>query len=153
MAPPTIRRHPPPRTCQARNRLRSRCRDGILPTTDRRPNGDAAPQTAAERAGRSRTNKHWYVVKVQSGREEIDQGSHRAPGQDRGLEDCFGQIVIPVEKVTEMRNGKRVVKERKLLPGYLMVQVEFNDRISICSARPPASAISSAAGSTSRRRR
>jgi transcription termination/antitermination protein NusG len=34
-----------------------------------------------------------------------------------------------VERVAEMRNGKRVVRERKLYPGYLMVEVEFNDRI------------------------
>ena len=45
------------------------------------------------------------------------------------MEEFFGQIIIPVEKVTEMRNGKRVVRERKLYPGYLMVEVEYNDRI------------------------
>jgi transcription termination/antitermination protein NusG len=46
-----------------------------------------------------------------------------------GLEEYYGQIVIPVERVTEMRNGKRIHKERKLYPGYLMVEVEYNDRI------------------------
>src|SRR5262249_56669073 len=46
-----------------------------------------------------------------------------------GLEEFYGQIVIPTERVTEMRNNKRVVKERKLYPGYLMVEVEYNDRI------------------------
>src|SRR5262249_8426306 len=51
-----------------------------------------------------------------------------------GLEEYFGQIVIPVEKVTEIKQnkaGKRVTrtKERKLYPGYLMVQVEYNDRV------------------------
>jgi transcriptional antiterminator NusG len=37
--------------------------------------------------------------------------------------------VIPVERVTEMNKGKRVTKERKLYPGYLMCEVEYNDRI------------------------
>ncbi len=46
-----------------------------------------------------------------------------------GLEEFFSKIIIPVEKTAEMRNGKRVVKERKLYPGYLMVEVEYNDRI------------------------
>jgi transcriptional antiterminator NusG len=51
-----------------------------------------------------------------------------------GLEEFYGQIVIPVEKVTEVKtdkNGKRVTKtkERKLYPGYLMCEVEYNDRI------------------------
>jgi len=46
-----------------------------------------------------------------------------------GLEEYFDQIKIPVEKVTELRNGKRVVRSRKKFPGYLMVHVEFNDRI------------------------
>src|SRR5262249_54316248 len=46
-----------------------------------------------------------------------------------GLEEFFGQIVIPVEKVTEMRNGKKVTKTRKLFPGYVVAEVEYNDRI------------------------
>ncbi len=75
------------------------------------------------------SNKHWYVVKVQSGREDtIKEAIERRVKIER-LEEYFGQIVIPVERVTEMRNGKRVVKERKLYPGYLMTEVEYNDRI------------------------
>ncbi|MCI0641569.1 MAG: transcription termination/antitermination protein NusG [Gemmataceae bacterium] len=74
-------------------------------------------------------NKKWYVVKVQSGREESIKDAIERRVKIEGLQDFFGQIIIPVEKVTEMRNNKRVVKERKLYPGYLMVNVEFNDRI------------------------
>ena len=75
------------------------------------------------------SNKHWYVVKVQSGREEtIKEAIERRVKIER-LEEFFGQIIIPVERVTEMRNGKRVVKEQKLYPGYLMAEVEYNDRI------------------------
>jgi transcriptional antiterminator NusG len=74
-------------------------------------------------------NKHWYVVKVQSGREESIKDAIERRVKIEGLQDYFGQIIIPVEKVTEMRHNKRVVKERKLYPGYLMVEVEYNDRI------------------------
>src|SRR5579871_4108137 len=97
------------------------------------PPDPPAPPTAEEEnepeepAGES--NKRWYVVKVQSGREESIKEAIERRVKIEGLEDYFGQIIIPVEKVTEMRNGKRVVRERKLYPGYLMVEVEYNDRI------------------------
>jgi transcriptional antiterminator NusG len=88
-----------------------------------------AESTAAEAAAAGPDNKQWYVVKVQSGREESIKEAIERRVKIEGLQDSFGQIIIPVEKVTEMRNNKRVVKERKLYPGYLMVNVEFNDRI------------------------
>ncbi len=73
--------------------------------------------------------KHWYVVKVQSGREESIKDAIERRVKIEGLEDYFGQIIIPVHRETQMRNGKRVVREIKLYPGYLMVEVEYNDRI------------------------
>jgi transcriptional antiterminator NusG len=71
----------------------------------------------------------WYVVKVQSGREESIRESIERRVKIEGLQDCFGQIVIPTEKVSEMRKNKRYIRERKLLPGYLMAQVEFNEHM------------------------
>jgi len=91
------------------------------------PVDEPSPEPAVEK--KADDNKQWYVVKVQSGREEsIKEAIERRVKID-GLEESFGQIIIPVERVTEMRGSKRVIKERKLYPGYLMVQVEFNDRI------------------------
>jgi transcriptional antiterminator NusG len=75
------------------------------------------------------SKKHWYVVKVQSGREESIKEAIERRVKIEGLEEYYGQIVIPVERITEIRAGKRVQKERKLYPGYLMVEVEYNDRI------------------------
>jgi transcriptional antiterminator NusG len=71
----------------------------------------------------------WYVVKVQSGREESIKEAIERRVKIEGLQDAFGQIVIPTEKVSEMRKNKRYIRERKLLPGYLMVQVEFNEHM------------------------
>jgi len=88
-----------------------------------------ADGAAAEEAPPAPNNKRWYVVKVQSGREESIKDAIERRVKIEGLEEFFGQIIIPVERVTEIRNGKRVVKERKLFPGYLMVEVEYNDRI------------------------
>ncbi len=89
---------------------------------------EAEPAAAGESvAAEEPSNKHWYVVKVQSGREEtIKEAIERRVKIER-LEEYFGEIKIPVERVTEMRNGKRVVKERKLYPGYIMANVELAD--------------------------
>jgi len=107
------------------------------PVADELPQeSDAVPEeVAAEDPGEPPapapevSNKHWYVVKVQSGREESIREAIERRFRIEGLEEYFSKIIIPVEKTAEMRNGKRVVKERKLYPGYLMVEVEYNDRI------------------------
>ncbi len=90
---------------------------------------EATPVAASASPTALAGNKRWYVVKVQSGREESIKESIERRVKIEGLEEYFGQIIIPVERITEMRGGKRVVRERKLYPGYLMVEVEYNDRI------------------------
>ena len=71
--------------------------------------------------------KKWYVVKVTSGREETIRDAIERKVKIEGLQDLYDQILIPTEKVTEVRNNKRVVKDRKLFPGYIMVHLEFSD--------------------------
>lgn len=88
-----------------------------------------APPVAQEAPPPEPSKLLWYVVKVQSNREESIKESIERRVKIEGLQDSFGQIVIPTEKVSEMRKGKRVVKERKLLHGYLLVQVEFNEHM------------------------
>ena len=85
--------------------------------------------------------KKWYIIKVTSGREESIKASIERRVKIEGLEEFFGQVYIPVERVTEVKkvketkNGeritkeKRVVKARKKFPGYLMAEVEYNDQI------------------------
>lgn len=90
---------------------------------------DGAPAPAEESAPPPNPNMKWYVVKVQSGREESIRDAIERRVKIEGLQESFGQILIPTEKVTEMRNNKRVVKEKKLFPGYIMVHLEFNDRM------------------------
>src|SRR5438105_6702447 len=101
------------------------------PAPPEEPGDDGAP--AAEEipaAPPVDDNKKWYVVKVQSGREESIKDAIERRVKIEGLQESFGQILIPTEKVTELnRNNKRVVKERKLFPGYIMVNLEFNDRM------------------------
>ena len=98
------------------------------------PTADAPPPAEPEK-------KNWYIVKVTSGREQSIKEAIERKVRIEGLEEFFGQVYIPVEKVVEVKkvkekkNGetvtkeKRVTKERKKFPGYLMAHVEFNDRI------------------------
>jgi transcriptional antiterminator NusG len=99
------------------------------PTSAPREQAPVQAETPPPPAAPKPSNKRWYVVKVQSGREESIKEAIERRVKIEGLEEYYGQIVIPVERVTEMRNGRRVQKERKLYPGYLMVEVEYNDRI------------------------
>jgi len=93
---------------------------------EKEPAEEPAPKNEeAKPAG----NKRWYVVKVQSGREESIKSAIERRVKIEGLEEFFGQVVVPIERVTEVRNGKRVVKKRKKFPGYVMAEVEFNDKI------------------------
>jgi transcriptional antiterminator NusG len=103
--------------------------EAAVPTGESASEPSISPQATTAVAEPKPSRKHWYVVKVQSGREESIKEAIERRVKIEGLEEYFGQIIIPVERVTEMRNNKRVVKERKLYPGYLMVEVEYNDRI------------------------
>jgi transcriptional antiterminator NusG len=69
----------------------------------------------------------WYILKVQSNREESIREGLRKRVAIAGLDPYFGDIIIPTEKVTEFKAGKRKVFKRKLYPGYLVVQMEINE--------------------------
>lgn len=69
----------------------------------------------------------WFVLKVQSNREKSIRDSLLRRIKREGLEEFFGDIVIPTEKVVETKGGKRKVREQKLYPGYIMIQMELTD--------------------------
>jgi transcriptional antiterminator NusG len=69
----------------------------------------------------------WYVLKVQSNREKSIKDSLLKRIKMEGLGDQFGEIVIPTEKVVETKGGKRKVREQKLYPGYMMINMDLND--------------------------
>jgi len=87
---------------------------------------DQAPPVAVTEEPSS-GGRQWYVLKVQSNRERTIRDSLVRRIRQEGLEEFFGEIVIPTEKVVETKSGKKRVTEQKLYPGYLMVQMELND--------------------------
>ena len=70
----------------------------------------------------------WYVLKVQSGREDTIRDALERRVKIQGLQAYFGRIVVPKEKITEIRNNKKKVVERKSYPGYIMVEMELNEK-------------------------
>jgi len=70
----------------------------------------------------------WYVVQVQSGREEAVRQALERRARAEGLEGSVGRVLIPVEKVAELRGGRRVERTRKLHSGYLMCEIALDDR-------------------------
>ncbi len=70
---------------------------------------------------------HWYFVRCQSGREKRirDNAIHRL--KVAGCTDVVPQVLVPYELVTDMKGGKKRTVERKLYPGYLMVQADLDD--------------------------
>jgi len=70
----------------------------------------------------------WYVLKVQSSREDTIRDALERRVKIQGLQRYFGRIVVPTEKITEIRNNKKRVVERKTYPGYIMVEMELNEK-------------------------
>lgn len=72
-------------------------------------------------------SKRWYVVQAYSGYEARVQNALIERVKEQGLEDKFGDILIPTEEVVEMKSGKKRKSERKFFPGYVLVQMELDD--------------------------
>lgn len=70
----------------------------------------------------------WYILKVAFNREDTIADALRKKVRMEGMEEFFGEIVVPTEDVaTFTRDGKRRISKRKLLPGYIMVNMLIND--------------------------
>lgn len=69
----------------------------------------------------------WYVVHAYSNFEHKVKASLEERVKRFGLEDKFGDILIPTEEVVEMREGQKRRSERKFFPGYVLVQMEMNE--------------------------
>ena len=71
--------------------------------------------------------KRWYVIHAYSNFEKKVSESIREQAKQRGLADLFDEILVPIEKVTEVRRGKKVDAERKFFPGYVLAKMDMTD--------------------------
>jgi len=71
--------------------------------------------------------KRWYIVHAYSNFENKVADSIREQAKQRGLTDLFEEIMVPKEKVVEVRRGRKVDTERKFFPGYVLVKMDLTD--------------------------
>lgn len=71
--------------------------------------------------------KKWYVVHVYSGMEKSVLRALTERIERTGLQESFGQILVPSEEVVEMKGGQKSISERRIFPGYVLVEMDLTD--------------------------
>ena len=69
----------------------------------------------------------WYVVHAYSGQEKSIQAALLDRIKRSGMADKFGEVLVPVEEVVEMKSGQKAISERRFFPGYILVQMDMTD--------------------------
>ncbi len=80
-----------------------------------------------KKANEDPVEMNWYILKVQSNRERSIADALRRKIAIEGLDQYVDEIIVPTEKVTEFKGGKKKIVERKLYPGYIVVHMAIND--------------------------
>ncbi|MBK2125565.1 transcription termination/antitermination protein NusG [Fangia hongkongensis] len=84
-------------------------------------------KTEPESKETSAGKKRWYVIQAYSGYEKRVKTQIEERIKLAGLEDLFGDILVPTEEVVEMKSGQKRKSERKFFPGYVLIQMEMNE--------------------------
>jgi transcriptional antiterminator NusG len=72
-------------------------------------------------------SKRWYVVHVYSGMEKSVHKAMLERIERAGLQNYFGQVLVPSEEVIESKGGQKSITERRIFPGYVLVEMELTD--------------------------
>ena len=84
------------------------------------PAAETAPAAAP-------SSKRWYIVHAYSGMENAVERNLRERIDRAGMQDKFGRILVPTEEVVELKNGKKSVTQRRIYPGYVLVEMDMAD--------------------------
>ncbi|MFQ5965836.1 MAG: transcription termination/antitermination protein NusG [Candidatus Scalinduaceae bacterium] len=71
--------------------------------------------------------KKWFVLRVQSNKEDRVKKDLERRIKIKGIEELIPKILVPYEKVSEIKGGKKRIAERKIYPGYIMAEIETSD--------------------------
>ena len=71
--------------------------------------------------------KHWYIIQAYSNFEKKVAESIKEEVRRKGLEELFEEVIVPTEKVVEVRRGRKVDSERKFFPGYVLAKMDMTD--------------------------
>jgi len=97
----------------------------ITDTAAETPSTDGQPAVPAKAP--VHPDMHWYVVHAYSGMEKAVERNIRERIMRAGMQDMFGEILVPTEEVVEIKNGQKKTSERRFYPGYVLVQMIMND--------------------------
>ena len=73
------------------------------------------------------STKRWYIVHAYSGMEKAVERNLRERIERASMQEKFGRILVPTEEVVELKNGKKSVTERRIYPGYVLVEMDMAD--------------------------
>jgi len=74
--------------------------------------------------------KKWYVVRAMSGKEKKVKEFIEFEISSAGLNDYVAQVLIPTEKIFQIRNGKKISKERSFFPGYILIEAALDGEVA-----------------------
>src|SRR5258708_13139582 len=77
--------------------------------------------------GTAARGQRWYILHAYSNFENKVAESIREQAKQRGLSDLFEEVMVPKEKVVEVRRGRKVDAERKFFPGYVLAKMDLTD--------------------------
>jgi len=72
--------------------------------------------------------KKWYTLRVISGQENKVKAHLENNIELKGMEEFFGRIIVPSQPVLEMHNGKKRIKNKVFFPGYILIEMEYNNK-------------------------
>jgi transcriptional antiterminator NusG len=73
--------------------------------------------------------KEWYVLRVQAGRENQVKDTLEKRAKTGDMEEKVGRVLVPTERVSEIKGGRKKVRDKKLFPGYIMIEMEFDEEL------------------------
>ncbi len=71
--------------------------------------------------------KNWYVVHTQTGYEDKAKANIEKRAEASNLKELISQVLVPTEKVSEVKEGKKTISTRKFFPGYILVEMDLTD--------------------------
>jgi transcription termination/antitermination protein NusG len=93
------------------------------------PAAQTPEQAANDLTRPTAPNMRWYIIHAYSGFERKVKESLESRVQAFGLQEKIGRVVIPMETVTQVRNGKKYNMEQLVYPGYVLVEMELSDEV------------------------
>lgn len=86
-------------------------------------------KTEAAESASDEEDYHWYVLQVRGGKEEKIRKKIMQKFATEGLREHVEELLVPKEKISEIKGGERTVREKKLFPGYLMLRGEMTEEL------------------------